>query len=166
MVAYVVMGVSGCGKSEIGRGFARAIGGTFVDGDDLHPEENIAKMGRGEPLTDEDRAPWLDKVGDRLKEADEPTVIACSALRRIYRERISGRAERPVTFLYLEGSRDILTSRMNNRSGHFMPVALLDSQLATLEPPAADEMFVSASIDQTPDMVIAALLSGLRRETK
>ena len=165
MLAFVVMGVSGCGKSEIGSGFARAIGGRFIDGDDLHPKENIAKMGRGEPLTDHDRAPWLDKVGDSLNEISEPVVIACSALKRIYRDRISEKAARPVTYLYLQGTRDLLAARMGQRTGHFMPVALLDSQLAILEPPAADELSITASIDQTPDQVIASLLSGLRKET-
>ncbi|MCV0427629.1 MAG: gluconokinase [Roseibium sp.] len=164
MSAFVVMGVSGCGKSKIGQGFARAIGGSFFDGDDLHPEENIAKMSRGEPLNDSDREPWLDRVGMRLKDASEPTVIACSALKRAYRERIADRAGGPVTFLYLEGTRDVLSSRMKLREGHFMPLALLDSQLETLEPPEPDELSVKASIDQTPDQVVAELLAGIRRK--
>lgn len=156
------MGVSGCGKSKIGKGFARVIGARFFDGDDLHPAENIAKMSRGEALTDADRAPWLDRVGKQLAQASEPTVIACSALRRIYRDRILENAGRPVTFLYLEGTRAVLSERMKHRDGHFMPVALLDSQLATLEPPGPDENTVKASIDQTPDQVVAELLEGIR----
>ena len=162
--AYVVMGVSGCGKSKIGQGFAEAIGARFFDGDDLHPAENIAKMSRGEPLDDNDRGPWLDKVGEQLANSDEPTVIACSALKRIYRERIRGKAGMPVTFLYLEGTHEVLSERMKHRDGHFMPVALLDSQLATLEPPGEDEETVKASIDQAPDQVVAELLEGIRRK--
>ncbi len=164
MDAFVVMGVSGCGKSEIGRRFAEAIGGRFIDGDELHPIENITKMGRGEPLDDLDREPWLDKVGQCLRNGEEPIVVACSALKKSYRQRISAVAGRPVTFLYLEGTREILSERMATRTGHFMPVALLDSQMATLEPPGKDERVVSASIDQTPDRVVAALLRGLGRK--
>lgn len=164
--AYVIMGVSGCGKSKIGQAFAKATGAEFFDGDDLHPAENIAKMSRGEPLNDADRAPWLDKVGGQLAQAQEPMVIACSALKRIYRERIRTSAGKPVTFLYLEGTREVLSERMKHRDGHFMPVALLDSQLATLEPPDADELTVKASIDQSPDAVVAELLLKLQREAK
>ncbi|MEM9630861.1 MAG: gluconokinase [Pseudomonadota bacterium] len=166
MSAFVVMGVSGCGKSKIGQGFARAIGGNFFDGDDLHPEENIAKMSRGEPLSDTDREPWLDRVGMRLRDAKEPIVVACSALKRAYRERITQRAGGPVTFLYLEGTREVLSDRMKLREGHFMPLALLDSQLKTLEPPGPDELSVKASIDQTPDEVVAELLHGILGKTQ
>ncbi|MEO9527587.1 gluconokinase [Roseibium sp.] len=166
MTAFVVMGVSGCGKSEIGRGFARAIGGKFFDGDDLHPAENIARMSRGDPLSDADREPWLDRVGLRLKDVGEPTVVACSALKRAYRERIIDRAGGPVIFLYLEGTRDVLSERMTSREGHFMPPALLDSQLETLEPPEPDELSVKASIDQAPDLVVAELLAGIRGKTQ
>ncbi|MBG6209688.1 gluconokinase [Labrenzia sp. EL_126] len=162
--AYVVMGVSGCGKSKIGQGFAKAISANFFDGDDLHPAENIAKMSRGEPLNDDDRGPWLDKVGEQLAMSSEPTVIACSALKRIYRERIRDKAGKPVTFLYLEGTHEVLSERMKHRDGHFMPAALLDSQLATLEPPGESEDTVKASIDQTPDQVVVELLEGIRRK--
>ncbi len=162
--AFVIMGVSGCGKSQIGQAFSKAVGARFFDGDDLHPAENIAKMSRGEPLNDEDRKPWLGKVGAQLAGSDEPVVIACSALKRFYRELIVETAGKPVTFLYLEGTREVLSERMKHRDGHFMPVALLDSQLATLEPPGPDELTVKASIDQTPDEVVAELLRGLQRK--
>lgn len=164
MGAYVIMGVSGAGKSEIGSAVAKAIGGRFFDGDDLHPAANIAKMSRGEPLDDADREPWLDEVGRKLKDTPEPAVIACSALKRVYRERIAGQAGKPVTFLYLEGTRDVLWERMKHRKGHFMPIALLDTQLETLEPPAADELSVKASIDQTPEEVVADFVAGMKRE--
>ena len=163
MTCYVVMGVSGCGKSRIGQDFATAEGLRFIDGDSLHPPANIAKMSRGEPLTDEDRAPWLDKVGQVLQ--DPGTVVACSALKRLYRDRIRIRAGAgagvPVTFLYLRGQRDTLLQRMADRPGHFMPVSLLDSQLATLEPPGADERHVVADIAQSPAAIVHQLRAGL-----
>lgn len=156
------MGVCGCGKSSIGQAFARAVEARFFDGDELHPAENIEKMSRGDPLTDADREPWLDKVGDQLGAGDGPMVIACSALKRVYRERIVRRAKRPVAFLFLEGSRDLLTERMKHRDGHFMPTSLLDSQLETLERPGPDELSIRVSIDQTPDEIVADLLAQLK----
>ena len=159
MTCYVVMGVSGCGKSRIGQDFATAEGLRFVDGDSLHPPANIAKMRRGEPLTDADRAPWLDKVGQVLQQPG--TVVACSALKRIYRDRIRAGAGVPVTFLYLRGQRDTLLQRMADRPGHFMPVSLLDSQLATLEPPAADERHAVADIAESPAAIVRQLQAGI-----
>lgn len=164
MPAFVVMGVSGCGKSEIGRRLAEAVGGRFIDGDDLHPAGNITKMSQGVPLTDQDRFPWLNKVGEALREINEPIFIACSALKRSYRERIIERAERPVKFLFLQGTRELLGERMAHRERHFMPMALLDSQLATLQPPEADELSYAVSIDQTPEEITAELLTYIRRE--
>jgi gluconokinase len=162
MNRYVVMGTSGCGKSHIGAAFADAIGATFIDGDDLHPETNIAKMSRGEPLNDDDRAPWLDEVGQAL---GPNTVIGCSALKRIYRDRIRENAGEPVVFLYLHGTRDVLLDRVNGRPGHFMPPALLDSQLATLEHPTHDEHHVVANIDMTPDEIVATLVAAIKEFT-
>ncbi|WP_348788300.1 gluconokinase [Leifsonia sp. NPDC080035] len=135
----VVMGVSGSGKSTVGRLTADALGAPFVDGDDLHPPANVAKMAAGVPLTDEDRGPWLMEVGRRLAAAGpQGIVVACSALKRAYRDMI--RAEAPgAVFAELDGSRDLLAGRVAERPGHFMPAALLDSQLATLEPLQADE---------------------------
>jgi gluconokinase len=152
-MSYVVMGVSGCGKSLIGQAFATAIGAPFIDGDSLHPAANIAKMSRGEPLNDTDRVPWLDRVGATL--ATPGTVVACSALKRKYRDQIRAVAGTPVTFLYLRGQRDTLLARVSARPGHFMPPALLDSQLATLEPPGPDEAHITADIDQTPAQIVA-----------
>jgi len=156
----VVMGVSGCGKSTIGRTLAEAEGLGFVDGDSLHPQANIEKMARGAPLEDDDRLPWLDLVGDALRPG---TVIACSALKRAYRDRIRERAGGSVVFLFLHGRRETLMARMDQREGHFMPGTLLDSQLATLEPPSEDEPHVSADIDQAPDEIVTRLIAGLRR---
>lgn len=154
MTRFVVMGVSGCGKSRIGAGFSEAEGLRFVDGDSLHPAENIAKMSRGEPLTDADRAPWLQRVGEVLTE--DRVVIACSALKRSYRDLIRSTAGAEIVFLYLRGQRETLLRRMNHREGHFMPPALLDSQLAILEEPEADEAHRVADIELPPETIIAA----------
>ena len=158
MTSYVVMGVSGCGKSSIGAGFAAAIGARFIDGDDLHPPANIAKMSRGEALNDDDRAPWLDRVGRALAQGN--TVVACSALKRKYRDQI--RAQADTVFLYLRGQRETLQARMAARPGHFMPPSLLDSQLAALEPPQADEAHLVQDIEQPPAQVIAGFLERLK----
>jgi carbohydrate kinase (thermoresistant glucokinase family) len=142
----VVMGVSGCGKSSVGIALAETLGARFIDGDDLHPAANKAKMSAGIPLDDSDRWPWLDLVSKALAEevvetsggSFTGTVVACSALKRAYRERILAGA--PNTFfVHLDGSREILEQRLGARSGHFMPASLIDSQLATLEPLGADE---------------------------
>jgi carbohydrate kinase (thermoresistant glucokinase family) len=131
----VVMGVSGCGKSSVGIALAEALGARFIDGDDLHPSANKAKMSAGIPLDDSDRWPWLDLVSQALVPG---TVVACSALKRVYRERIVAGA--PNTFfVHLDGSREILEQRLGARAGHFMPATLLDSQLAILEPLGPDE---------------------------
>ena len=141
------MGVSGCGKSSVGEEIARLTAAHFVDGDDLHPAANKAKMGAGIPLDDEDRWPWLDKVGATLA-APEGAIVACSALKKVYRDRI--RAVAPDTiFVHLDGSRDLLWERMSARQNHFMPVSLLDSQLAILEPLGAIENGVTLSITES-----------------
>ena len=154
------MGVSGCGKSTIARMFAEARGVPWLDGDSLHSEANIAKMSRGEPLTDADRGPWLDRVGRRLA-GGEARVIACSALKRAYRQRITGAAGVRVTFLFLDGSYEVLRRRMDQRTGHFMPPGLLDSQLATLERPGEDEDAIRVDIDQPPEAIVAELIAHL-----
>jgi len=162
MSRYVVMGVSGCGKSSVGAGFAAAIGGTYLDGDDLHPPENVAKMGRGEPLTDADRAPWLALVAQQLRTHPLPVVIGCSALKRSYRDLIRSGTGHPVRFLHLAGSRDLINARMGARQGHYMPLSLLDSQFAALEPPGADEGAITVDIDQPPADIVDDLLRRLR----
>lgn len=156
MSRYVIMGVSGCGKSTVGEALAHATGLAFVDGDNLHPRDNIAKMARGVPLDDGDRAPWLARVGARLAQGDE-TIIACSALKRSYRDAIRAHAGASVTFVYLRGRRDTLVERMRKRDGHFMPVRLLDTQLETLEEPDGDERVVVADIEMPLDDIVAAL---------
>jgi gluconokinase len=155
------MGVSGCGKTSIGQDLAAALGARFIDGDDLHPAENVAKMARGRPLDDADRKPWLARVAAELAEAEDTTIIGCSALRRRYRDWIRAGAGGPVTFLHLAGSRAVIAARMQAREGHFMPPSLLDSQFAALEPPEVDEAAITVDIDRSPAEIVAALIAGI-----
>ena len=156
------MGVSGAGKSTVGAALAQRLGLNFVDADSLHPETNVAKMAAGTPLTDDDRWPWLALVGHALASAErEGLVIACSALRRAYRDAI--RAVAPTAqFVHLTVPVSTLAQRVANRPGHFMPPALLNSQLATLEPLEADEAGVTVDSDDGVDATAetaAAMLS-------
>jgi gluconokinase len=160
--AVVVMGVASCGKTTIGQSLAEHLGIRFVEGDALHSPESIAKMSRGEPLTDDDRWPWLARVGQSLR-GGEGAVASCSALKRRYREAIAAAAGRPVLFIHLHGSRDALARRISGRKGHFMPPSLLDSQLATLEMPGSDEPAITLDIDATPDHIITAAEAFLRK---
>jgi carbohydrate kinase (thermoresistant glucokinase family) len=156
----VVMGVSGSGKSFIGARLAERLGYAFVDGDDLHPAANIAKMAAAIPLTDDDRWPWLDVVGRTLADAPAGIVVACSALRRSYRDRI--RLAAPTTeFVELDGSAALLRQRMENRT-HFMPPDLLGSQLDTLEPLGGDELGGHVNTTGSPDEVLERVLAVLR----
>lgn len=140
MLLVVVMGVSGCGKSTMGAALAERLGVPFIEGDGLHPESNIAKMSAGIALTDEDRAPWLARIGEVLKAhaATGGAVVSCSALKKAYRDRLRNSAGVRLVFVYMEGSRALLESRMTTRPGHFMPASLLDSQLSVLEPPVGE----------------------------
>ena len=150
----VVMGVSGSGKTTVGAALADALGLRFVDGDALHPAANVAKMAAGIPLGDADRAPWLDAIGAVL--AAGPVVVACSALKRAYRDRL--RAAAPgLQLVFLDGDRALLASRMAARPGHFMPTSLLDSQLATLERPDHDEHALTADIAPPAEEIVTAL---------
>ena len=154
----VVMGVSGSGKSTIGRLLAERLDVPFVDADDLHPITNVDKMAAGHPLDDDDRWPWLAKVGEAIAGAsDTGVVVACSALKRSYRDAI--RVEAPgATFVYLHGERELLASRLGQRENHFMPATLLDSQLGALQPPTDDEAAVIVDVDGTPEQIVAAIL--------
>jgi gluconokinase len=157
----VVMGVSGCGKTTVGEALADRIDAEFIDGDALHSPENVAKMSRGEPLTDEDRWPWLETIGRRLGRAAGPVVIASSALRRRYRDRITEAALEPVLFIHLSGDIDLIGTRMRARKDHYMPPSLLRSQFDALEPPGPDENAFGVGIEGTPDEVLAAVFRGL-----
>jgi carbohydrate kinase (thermoresistant glucokinase family) len=155
------MGVSGCGKSTVAPLLAQHLGGTFIDGDDLHPRANIAKMAAGTPLTDEDREPWLREIGARLASASDTLVIACSALKRSYRDLIRDAAP-GTAFTHLHGTRELLAQRLMARPGHFMPVSLLDSQLATLEPLGSEEDGACFDIADPPEACAAAAAAWLR----
>lgn len=141
-LAIVLIGVSGSGKTTVGKRLAPALGATFLEGDDYHPSANVAKMRAGHPLDDKDRAPWLKKLGQAIAahgRQGRPVVTACSALRRAYREALIEAARRPLTFVHLTIDPAVLEARMQARRQHFMPTSLLQSQLATLEPLADDE---------------------------
>ena len=159
----VVMGVSSSGKTVVAEAVAARLHWAFQEGDALHPAANVAKMHAGTPLTDADRWPWLDIVAawiDARLAAGENGIVTCSALKRAYRDRIVGQRA-GVRLVYLYGSHELLSARIAARQGHFMPASLLDSQLATLEPPGADEcpiaLDVAATPDQLADRVVAAL---------
>lgn len=160
-IAIVVMGVSASGKTELGIALSRRLGWIFVDADDLHPAANVAKMSVGTPLDDEDRRPWLDKVADTIRgwlDHGESGIIACSALKAVYRDRL--RVDDRVRFAFIKGEFDQILARMAGREEHFMPVSLLESQFATLEEPAAGEAIVvdaKLSTEEAADFVIAAL---------
>lgn len=158
----VVMGVSGCGKSTLGLALAEALGVPYIEGDALHPPRNVALMAAGTPLTDADRAGWLDVIGERLAQAgDQGAVVACSALRRIYRDRL--RAASPdLRLVHLHGDPALLAERIGQRTGHYMPPALLPSQLQTLEPPDPDEAAITLDIAQPPEALVRRTLQALR----
>jgi gluconokinase len=153
-VLVVVMGVAGSGKTTVGRLLADRLGAAFADADDLHSAEAVAKMATGTPLDDEDRAPWLDRVGAALAAAEtDGLVIACSALRRGYRDRIRAVAPRAIV-VELTGNRELLAERIGARTDHFMPATMLESQLATLEPLQADEAGGRVSIAAAPAEIV------------
>jgi len=161
----IVMGVSSSGKSTVGQSIARRLHVPFLDGDGYHPEANVEKMRAGIPLTDEDRWPWLERLAGALHEAAEKkdaSVGACSALKRAYRDFLTEKAGEPITFVYLDGSREVIGERMAKRSHEYMPTSLLDSQFATLEvpDPASENVLVvpvTDSVDKITQTVTKAL---------
>jgi len=157
------MGVSGSGKTTIGEALAARLAWEFVDGDDLHPPANVAKMHAGQPLDDDDRAPWLDAIAahiDAWRERGISGVVTCSALKQRYRERIIGDRDW-VRLIYLDGSRELIAERLATRRGHFMPASLLDSQFDTLEPPGPDEHAIVAPIDRPVASIVAGIVTAL-----
>jgi gluconokinase len=154
----IVMGVSGSGKSTIGAALAEELRLPFIDGDDLHPPANKQKMAAGVALSDSDREPWLDEIVKRLSRG--PVVVACSALRRAYRNRL--RRDCPdLRLVYLFGSKQVLSERLQQRRHEFMPTSLLDSQLMTLEPPTADEAPISVDIAHLPNTIVRLIRESL-----
>jgi gluconokinase len=162
--ALVVMGVSGSGKSTIADKLAEKLSWIYEDGDKFHPASNLAKMSAGHPLTDEDRWPWLQAIADeidRLCRAGEQAVIACSALKRAYRDvLVHGRAD--VRIIFLDGTKDLIASRLAQRKGHFMPPGLLDSQFKSLEPPVTSENPVTVSINASVEAIVDDIMRQLR----
>lgn len=146
----VIMGVSGSGKSTVAALVAGRLGWDLAEGDDLHPAANVAKMQAGQPLTDDDRWPWLESIADWIRAhtaAGTPGVVTCSALKKRYRDVLRGEG---VVFVFLEGSKDRISDRLASRHGHFMPPALLASQFDALEAPTVDENFITLCVSATP----------------
>lgn len=158
--AVVVMGVSGSGKSALGAALAVRVGARFIDADDLHPTMNVAKMTAGHELDDDDRRPWLDAVADELRTGG--VIVACSALRRHYRDRLRLAAPQLV-LVFLHGEELILARRMRARRDHFMPVSLLSSQFAALEPPSADEHPINADADRPLAELVDDIIAVIAR---
>ena len=162
--AVIVMGVTSCGKTSVGEGLAAELKCPFIEGDKLHPTSNIAKMTVGTPLNDDDRWPWLDIIGKAMKaecEKGHGVIASCSSLKKIYRKKLAEAARMPISFIFLHGSRELLAARMADRKGHFMPPALLDSQLATLEAPGTDEPAIAIDIALPPDEIVARAVAYL-----
>jgi gluconokinase len=163
-VAVIIMGVSGSGKSTLGAILAQALDCPFLDGDDFHDAAAVAKMSAGQPLTDEDRWPWLDRLGRAIGETlfrKGTAVAACSALRRGYRDRLRAAIQAPTRFVLLDASPDELQRRLEHRAAHYMPSSLLGSQLATLERPAPDEAATALAAGASPEQLRDATLAWL-----
>jgi gluconokinase len=164
--SIILMGVSGSGKSTIGAAVAREIKAKFIDGDDLHPRANIQKMASGQPLNDEDRAPWLQRLNDAaysLNHKNESGIIVCSALKRRYRDLLRKDNDNMV-FIYLKGSFEVILARLQARSGHFMPTDLLKSQFDALEEPGADEKdVICVDIDTDVEGVVGRCVAALKQ---
>jgi carbohydrate kinase (thermoresistant glucokinase family) len=163
-VIVILMGVAGAGKTTVGEVLAERLGARFIEGDSFHPPENVAKMRAGTPLTDADRLPWLKAIAaeiGRCLESGVSAVIACSALKRAYRDiLVDHRPE--VRVVYLEGTHDLIQGRLDKRRGHYMPPSLLPSQFAALEAPSADEAPIEIDVSGTPEEIVDSILTALR----
>ena len=163
-VRVVLMGVSGCGKSTVGASLASHLGWRFMEGDSLHPPENVAKMAAGQPLDDQDRAGWLGTLAEQLAQAraaGQGLVVSCSALKRAYRDRLRA-GDADTLFVHLDGSRDVIAARLAARQHLYMPPSLLDSQFGALQVPDPDEAALSLSVQLPPDQLIQAIAQHLQ----
>lgn len=159
----VMMGICGSGKTTLGRLLAQRLDIPFVEGDDYHTRENVAKMAAGHPLTDADRWPWLRRLGAAMgqwAERGQDTVVSCSALRRDYRALLRDSAP-DVRFVFLDGAVELVRERMAHRAGHFMPVDLIESQIAALEDPRGEPGVIAVSVSKTPDDILSAIVKAL-----
>ncbi len=164
MCVIVMMGVSGSGKTTIARGVAARLGWDVLEGDAYHPPSNVEKMSHGIPLDDADRLPWLRAIAQAIDAelaAGRSSVVACSALKRSYRDILIG-SRKGVALVYLQGSHALLAERMRSRTGHFMPPSLLDSQFATLEEPTPDEAPITVSVAPPPERIVDATIAALK----
>ena len=159
---YIVMGVSGCGKSTVGDLLSKKLSVPFYDADNFHFPENIEKMVKGSPLTDDDRKPWLTLLANKITdwEAEGGAVLACSALKSSYRDILRSTTDGVVQFIYLKGEQSLLAARMKNRAAHFMPEALLQSQLNILEPP---NEAITVLLENTLDDIISQILEVIKQ---
>ncbi len=158
----IVMGVSGSGKSTVGEKLAEALHLPFLEGDSLHPKSNVDKMASGIPLQDEDRWPWLDKIGERMATAEQRLIVSCSSLKKSYRERLRAAVGGQLAFVFLDGSFEVLHEHMGHRTGHFMPVTMLESQLATLESPVGEPLVFRADVVDPIEKIVAESLEWFR----
>lgn len=159
------MGVTGAGKTRVGALLADALGVTFLEGDDLHSASSVRRMAQGIPLTDDDRRSWLSAIASRLASARRTgtgLVVSCSALKRAYRDRLRT-ADADTRFVHLTGDRALIAQRLAQRVAHFMPPALLESQLATLEPPSPDEQAWTFDLAETPESIVAQIVARLEQ---
>lgn len=163
--AIVVMGVTGAGKSTVGSLLAEKLNRLLIEGDSLHPPANIEKMSHGTPLTDNDRLPWLKAIAARIdvaRKTHQPIIVTCSALKRSYRDILTDGHD-DVGFVYLKGAKDVIAARLAARKGHFMPPQLLDSQMAALQEPAADEPSIDVAIDGSPGEIVDRIVAQFAR---
>lgn len=164
-MVYIMMGVSGCGKTTIGQLLADRLNIPFYDADHFHPQSNIDKMSSGIPLNDEDRKPWLNILSDRITEWNRSggAVLACSALKQVYRDLLEKNNDNNLTFIYLKGTKEMIYDRIKNRDGHYMPPELLDSQFQDLEEPKNS---IKVNIDQKPVFILDEILNRLSKSSK
>jgi gluconokinase len=157
----IVMGVSGCGKTTAGEALAAHFGVPYIEGDALHPAANVAKMAGGTPLNDDDRWPWLERIGHELKARPGGAVATCSSLKKIYRDRLRETSGGKLRFVFLKCSKEVLEERMRARKGHFMPPSLLASQLATLEDPSGEAGVVTVNGNAASEEIMREIIRGL-----